>query len=147
MNERVAVTGPGGRPWGLAGVLTLVVAAVLATPWLAAWVRPSEAWRIAAVEVVPVAGQGGPVMAFVDAACAACGDPLLQLRVCGPVTTDPGSCDVAARRAPIPDGVTRLSYSRSLEPGRYHVEVLFLDRDAFGSHRSVQRHGAWVDVR
>ena len=147
MNERVAGNVLGGRPWGLAGVLTMAAVAVLATPWLASLVRPAEAWRIAAVEVVPVAGPGAPVMAFVDAACEACGDPLLQLRVCGPAPTGSGSCDVAARRAPSPGGVTRLSYSRTLEPGRYRVEVLFLDRDAFGSHRSVQRQGAWVDVR
>jgi len=147
MNERVADNVPGGRPWGLVGVLTLVVAAVLATPWLASLARPAEAWRILGVEVVPAAAPGAPVTAFVDASCEACGDPLLQLRVCGPATTVPATCDVAARRAPAQNGITRLSYSRSLEPGRYRVEVLFLDRDAFGVHRSVRRHGAWVDVR
>ena len=147
MTDRGASNVPRGPSWISAGALTLLVSSVVATPWLASLARPVDAWHIVAVEVVPAAGMGAPVLAFVDASCVACGDPLLQLRVCGPATADPGTCDVAARRMPSDDGITRLSYSRSLEPGRYHVEVLFLDRDAFGAHRSLLRHGGWVDVR
>ena len=146
MTDRGASDVPRGPSWISLGVLTLLVSSVLATPWLASLVRPADAWYVVAVEVVPAAGMGAPVLAFVHASCEACGLPLLQLRVCGPVTEGSGTCDVAARRPPSEDGVTRLTYSRSLDPGRYHVEVLFLDRDAFGAHRSLQRHGAWVDV-
>lgn len=147
MKGPVGTAVPTGPPWRSTTVLALVVGVVLATPWWATLARPQDAWHIAAVEIVPVAGTGAPVMAFVDASCEACADPLLQLRVCGPEATGPASCDVAARRRPADDGVTRMSYSRSLEPGRYRVEVLFLDRAALGGHRSLWRHGAWVDVR
>lgn len=146
MTDRGASDRPRGPSWIAVGVLALLVSSVLATPWLASLARPVDAWRIVAVEVVPAAGTGAPVLAFVDASCEACGLPLLQLRVCGPVAMGSGTCDVAARRSPSEGGVTRLTYSRSLEPGRYRVEVLFLDRDAFGAHRSLRRHGAWVDV-
>lgn len=130
-------------------VVLVAVAVAVATVWLAALKRPPSAWRVEVVEVVPVAAPGAPVTAFVVADCAACRDPLLQLRVCpaGPEDTiDEPACDVAARRAP-GDSVTLLRYGRLLASGRHRVEVLFLQRDRLGASRSTARVERWVDVR
>ncbi len=144
--------------------LALVAAALLALalPTLAARSQPTAVWRVEAVEVVPVAGLGEPLLVIVDASCGGCREPLLQLRVC-PLgasaapppdageaiapQVDEASCDVAARRPPAAAGVTRLRYARALTAGLHRVEVLFLARDAFGASRSLARTQGWVDVR
>jgi len=129
-------------------VVAVAVAAVVGP--LAARNRPEGTWDVRAVEVIAAAAAGAPVTAFVDASCAACRDPLLQLRVCpaasGTGAIDAATCDVAARRAP-GDGVTVVRYARPLAPGTHRVEVLFLARDGLGAARSVARVEAWVDVR
>lgn len=133
-------------------VAAVVVAAAIGAALgpLAALNRPALAWDVRAVEVVGAAAPGAPVTAFVDASCAACREPLLQLRVCpaarGADGVDDATCDVAARRAP-GDGVSVLRYGRALTPGPHQVEVLFLARDRLGATRSVARVEAWVDVR
>jgi hypothetical protein len=137
------------RPWSsrlLPALLFVALAApaALGLPRLADALRADGRWWLAAVEWVPVAAPGQPLLVFVDARCEGCGDPLLQLRVC---RDDGGACDLAARRAPDAAGVTRLRYGRPLPPGRYGVEVLFLQRDGWGALRTTLRTEGWVDVR
>jgi hypothetical protein len=127
-------------------VMLLIVLAsgvALGLPILAESLRPAGQWTLRAVEWVPAAASGQPLVAFADARCEACDSPMVQLRVC---RADGTGCDVAARRPPNPDGVTRLGYGRPLEAGRYRVEILFLQRDAWSVLRTTLRAQGWVDV-
>jgi len=124
--------------------VALAAPAALGLAPLADALRPAGRWSLVAVERVPVAAPGQPLVAFVEARCEGCTDPLLQLRVC---REDGSACDLAARRAPSAAGATRLSYGRPLPPGRYRVDVLFLQRDGWGALRTTLRAEGWIDVR
>lgn len=122
--------------------ITSVLALVIVS--LAGWSEPSATWTVDGLQVIPEAMRGEPLVGFVAAHCAGCDQPRLQARVC---PTDGGACDPAARLIPAESGVTRLRYSRSLPPGSYLFEVLFLDEDRWGVVRTLAVVGRVVDVR
>lgn len=138
--------GRAARTWVVSAALPAVVVAALALalPRFADRASPSGRWAVNAVQWVEVAATGQPLVVFADASCSTCAGPRIQLRVC---REDGTACDVGARRAPNPDGATRLRYARPLDPGRYRLELLFLDRDGWGATRSLLRAEGWIDVR